>query len=88
MTIEWTAYERPKRLASSTHLSTMEIDGTLTFDAVPGGTRMRWSWELKMRGLFKLIAPIIVRMGQHQEKTIWTNLKHLLEAQPALERHF
>lgn len=88
MTIEWTAYERPKRLASSTHLSTMEIDGTLTFDAVPGGTRMRWSWELKMRGLFKLIAPIIVRMGQHQEKTVWMNLKHLLEAQPALERHF
>ena len=30
------------------------------------------------------MAPIIVRMGQHQEKTIWTNLKHLLEEQPAL----
>ena len=88
MTIEWTAYERPKRLASSTHLSAMEIDGTLTFDAVPGGTRMRWSWELETRGLFKLMAPIVARMGRRQEKTIWTNLKHLLEEQPILGEHF
>ena len=84
MTIEWTAYERPTRLASITHAPSMEIDGALSFDAVPEGTRMRWTWELEPSGLLKLMAPIIVRMGQHQEKTIWTNLKHLLEEQPAL----
>ena len=77
MTIEWTAYERPRRLASSTRMSTMKIHGALTFDAVPEGTRMHWSWELETRGRFKLIAPIIVRMGRRQEMTVWTNLKHL-----------
>lgn len=79
MTIELTAYERPTRLASSTHLSTMEIVGTLTFDPVPQGTRLRWSWALGLRGAMKLMTPIIVRIGQRQERTIWTNLKHLLE---------
>jgi hypothetical protein len=37
MTTEFTGYERPRRLASTTRLSTMEIRGTLTFDPVPGG---------------------------------------------------
>ena len=87
MTIEWTAYERPRRLASSTRMSTMKIHGALTFDAVPEGTRMHWSWELGTRGRFKLIAPIIARMGRRQERTVWTNLKHLLEEQAALEKH-
>jgi hypothetical protein len=84
LTVEWTVYERPRRLASTTHTSTMEIEGALSFDAVPEGTRMRWTWELQTSGLLKLMAPLIVRMGQRQEKMIWTNLKDLLEEQPAL----
>jgi hypothetical protein len=81
MVIEWTTYERPGRLGSSTHLSTMDIAGTLTFDPVPDGTRMQWSWELKPRGFIRLITPLIALMGERQEKAIWTNLKHLLEEQ-------
>lgn len=41
MTIEFTAFERPRRLASRTHLSNMDIEGNLSFDPVAGGTRMR-----------------------------------------------
>jgi hypothetical protein len=36
-TIEWTAYERPRRLASLTRLSGMDIRGDLRFDPVAGG---------------------------------------------------
>ena len=35
MTTEFTVYERPRRLALTTHLSAMEIHGSLTFDPVP-----------------------------------------------------
>lgn len=81
MTIEVTAYERPRRLASSTQLSTMDIHGTLVFDPVPGGgTRMRWLWNVEPRGTSKLMRPVIARMGQRQEQTIWANLKRFLEA--------
>jgi hypothetical protein len=81
MVIEITAYERPRRLASSTHLSAMDIHETLNFDPVPEGTRMRWSWELEPRSVFKLMAPISARIGKRQEATIWGNLKQFLEEQ-------
>jgi hypothetical protein len=79
MTIECTGYDRPRRLASTTRLATMEIRGTLTFDPVPEGTRMRWSWQIQPRGLLKLLAPVVTRIGKRQEQTIWTNLKRYLE---------
>ncbi len=42
---------------------------------------MRWSWDVEPRGVFKLMTPLIARMGRRQEETIWTGLKHYLEAQ-------
>jgi Polyketide cyclase / dehydrase and lipid transport len=80
MTVEFTEYERPRRLALTAHLSPMEIRGGLTFEPVPEGTRMRWQWNLEPRGLLKVISPLIVRMGRRQEQSIWSNLKELLEA--------
>jgi hypothetical protein len=61
----------------------MEIRGGLTFDPVPEGTRMRWSWMVAPRGAFKLLTPLVARTGRVQEQAIWANLKRLLEAQPA-----
>jgi hypothetical protein len=81
MVIELTAYDRPRRLASSTHMSAMEIEGTLTFDPVASGTRMRWSWDLAPRGWFKLISPLIAGIGRRQEASIWAGLKRVLEEQ-------
>ena len=83
MTIECTEYDRPRRLTSATHLSTMEIQGTLTFEPVPEGTRMRWSWDVTPRGPLRLLAPLVARIGDRQERTIWTGLKRYLEARPA-----
>lgn len=82
MTIENTGYERPRLLASTTRLSTMDIDGVLLFDPVDGKTRMRWQWDLKPRGVLRLLSPVIARMGRRQEQTIWASLKRHLEAQP------
>jgi deazaflavin-dependent oxidoreductase (nitroreductase family) len=79
MTIEFTAFERPRRLASSTRMATMDIDGALIFDPVPGGTRMRWTWNLRPRGLLRLLGPLVARMGRRQEEAIWTGLKRYLE---------
>jgi hypothetical protein len=66
-------------LASSTHLSSMDVRGTLTFDTVSEGTRMRWQWDVEPRGVLRLMTPLIARMGRHQEETIWAGLKRLLE---------
>ncbi len=87
MSVEFTAYDRPRRLTSVSKLSNMEIEGTLTFDPVPEGTRMRWSWDLAPRGILRLATPVIGLIGRREERTIWTSLKHLLEQDAPLERH-
>jgi hypothetical protein len=82
-TTENTGYDRPRRLASTTRLATMDIRGALTFDPVPGGTRMRWSWDMVPRGLLKLMSPLTARVGARQVRAISTGLKRLLEAKEA-----
>lgn len=84
---EVVAYERPHQLGGAGRtvlrllraVPTMDIQGTLTFDPVPGGTRMRWSWQMAPCGVFKLATPLVARVGQRQETRIWTSLKQLLE---------
>ena len=80
MVVEFTGYERPSRLASATRLSMMETDGALTFEPVPGGTRMRWSWDVRPCGAMKLMAPFVAVLGRRQEREIWGRLKRLLES--------
>jgi hypothetical protein len=70
MVIEFTTFERPRRLASHTHMSSMDIRGTLTFEPVPEGTVMHWLWEVEPRGILRLMTPMITRMGRRQEQTI------------------
>jgi uncharacterized protein YndB with AHSA1/START domain len=79
MVIEYTGYERPRRLASTTHMAAMDIQYTLTFEPVPAGTRTRWSGDLEPHGILKVITPLVARMGRRQERRIWTGLKGLLE---------
>jgi Polyketide cyclase / dehydrase and lipid transport len=84
MTIDYTAYERPRQLGSSIHMAAADILGTLRFDPVPDGTRMSWSWEMRLRGLYRLLTPIIVGAGRRQEQANWAGLKRFLEGQQSL----
>ena len=81
MTVEFTAYERPWRVGSLTSSAMMETEGALTFESIPGGTRMRWSWNVRPRGLLRLMSPIVGAVGRRQERRIWGRLKRLLEAE-------
>lgn len=79
MTIEFTDFDRPRRLSSRTTTTRADVTGTLVFEPFPGGTRMRWSWQIDVKGPRKLLAPVLVALARRQEKTIWTNLKRHLE---------
>lgn len=83
MTIEFTGYERPRRLLSTTRMASMDLRGGLRFDPVAGGTLLSWEWELRPRGLLGLARPMVARMGRRQEQRIWTELKRLLEGTAA-----
>ncbi|MBI4953982.1 MAG: SRPBCC family protein [Myxococcales bacterium] len=85
MTIEYTEFDRPSRLSSRTLMASAETEGTLTFEPLGEATRMRWRWDVKPRGLLKLMTPLVGWMGRRQEKAIWGGLKRRLEGEASAE---
>lgn len=81
MVYEITAYQHPQRLAMRTIKAAVDVQSTETFEAVPGGTLVRWMWEMEPRGVFKLLAPLVSRIMGQRLDTVLTNIKRLLEAQ-------
>jgi hypothetical protein len=62
-------------------LPIMRVQGTETFDSIAAGTRVWWSLQLEPCGVFKLMAPQLVReLGQRLD-TAFATLKRLLETQ-------
>ena len=83
MMIECTGYDRPTRFATTTTIQQADIRYTLTFEPAAAGTRMRWSGQVRPKGVFRLLGPVITWMGIRQEQRIWTSLKKHLEAAAA-----
>ena len=79
MTIEFTGFDRPRRIDETTHMASMELSGKLDFDPMPGGTLMSWYWLVQPRGALRALSPVVGWIGRRQERRIWTSLKQLLE---------
>ena len=86
MLIEVTDYERPRLLASSTTMKQADIDYTLTFEPVGRRTCMRWSGQVRPKGVFRLLGPLVTWMGGRQEQRTWASLKDYLERMPEAGR--
>ncbi|MGA7670078.1 MAG: SRPBCC family protein [Nitrolancea sp.] len=77
---EIVAYDRPHHFEMLTSIRAMTIRGRLDFEAIANGTRMRWSWQITPHGLYRLMKPLTGRIGNRQERRIWTGLKRLMES--------
>lgn len=84
MTIEFTDFQRAQRLSSITEMTSMCIDGTLTFEPTPRGTRLAWAWDIHPVGALALARPAIIWLGRRQERRIWQALKRYLEEDDAV----
>ena len=82
MLIECTGYDRPTRFASTTTMAQADFSYLLTFEPAAAGTRMRWSGQVRPKGAFRLLGPVITWLGMRQEQRIWASLKLHLEAAP------
>jgi uncharacterized protein YndB with AHSA1/START domain len=85
MDIEYTRFDRPRQIASTTRMSTADFTGTLTFTPAAAGTRLRWAWEARPKGVLRLLAPVLLRIGARQERRMWTTLRDHLEAATPVE---
>jgi len=81
MQVEYTAFDRPHLLGSTSRMAAADFSGTLTFTPTPAGTRLRWSWQARPKGAVRLLAPVFAPIGARQERRMWTALRDQLEAE-------
>ena len=79
MITEYTAYERPRRLASRSTMSGAVAEGEVRCDPIPGGTRFSWDWQISVSGAGRFAGPLIGFIGRRRERQIWAGLKRMLE---------
>lgn len=82
MLIKYTRYDRPTLLASTITMALADFSYQLTFEPAAAGTRMRWSGQVRPKGVFRLLGTVITWLGKRQERRIWASMKQHLEAAP------
>jgi hypothetical protein len=73
-------YDRPHRLHNLVRSRYMRVDGTLTFEEVEGGTRLRWDWDMGLIGPMRILSPILALTGPAWERRNWVGLKEYMES--------
>ena len=80
MTLEVLEYDRPHRLHNVVRSSYMQVDGTLTFEEVEDGTRLRWDWDMRLVGRMRMLFPVLALIGPAWERRNWLGLKQYMES--------
>ena len=78
--IEFTEFDRPKRVHVHVVEGPYPVDGTWTFEAADGGTRLRFVAEGELKGLMRLLKPVATRLVGRQFAGYHENLRRNLEA--------
>ena len=73
-------HDRPHRLHHVISSSYMHVDGTLAFDEVDGGTRLRWDWDMSLVGPMRALSPVLSLVGPGWERRNWLDLKQYVES--------
>ena len=73
-------YDRPRRLHNLVRSSYLRVDGVLTFEEVPGGTRLTWTWDTTLVGPMRILSPVLAAVGPAWERRNWIGLKNFLES--------
>ena len=79
---EVTEYRPPEMYGFRVVKGPVPFEGAYTFERVPEGTRVVMTARAEMRGLSRLMTPIIVRSGRSQYQRDFGTLKALLESRP------
>lgn len=82
MTMEVVEYDRPHRLRTVVRSSYMQVDGTVTFEEVDGGTQLSWDWDMGLVGAMRVLTPVLAVVGPRWERRNWVGLKEYMESDP------
>ena len=79
MLVEFTTFERPRRLGSNATFAGVTTSGELTFAPRGDATLLSWTWDVTICGALRLLAPLVLWMGRREERRVWEGLKRRLE---------
>jgi uncharacterized protein YndB with AHSA1/START domain len=79
-TWEVTEYEENRKKAVKSISGPIPFEAASVFESVEGGTKLTFTIEAEAGGIFRVITPVIIRMGKKQTENSFANLKELLEA--------
>jgi hypothetical protein len=80
-----TGYDRPRRLRTTTSARGLEIASDMAFAALPDGTRVRWTCDVRPHGALRLLGPLLRIVAGRQTAAVWEALRTTLERAPAPE---
>lgn len=78
--VEFTEFSRPERLHVHIVEGPYPVDGTWSFEASDGGTRVQFAAEGQLRGAMKLMEPVAARMLARQFAGYHRRLRDRVEA--------
>jgi uncharacterized membrane protein len=76
---ETIAYEPNRSAAWKAVSGPLPLTFSRAFEDVEGGTRITMRYEMEMRALLRLAAPLLARMGRRQLEGDYPRLKQILE---------
>ena len=79
-TWEITEYEPHTRYSFKSTSGPIRFQGSDTFEAFEGGTKLTFAVEAVMGGFFRMAEPLLVRMATRQFESDLANLKDLMES--------
>jgi uncharacterized protein YndB with AHSA1/START domain len=77
--VEFTEFDRPNRVHTHIVEGPQPIDGTWTFEAADGGTRVYFLAEGELRGAMRFAGPLVAPMLRRQFAAYHANLRRYLE---------
>ena len=77
-----TVVQRPQFISWTIASSRATAAGTLRFEPVAAGTRLRWCWTVRPRGVWRLVAAVLMGAGERRQERMWAAFKTEVEAMP------
>lgn len=79
MSVEFTAFDPPNRLASRTSSMMMATTGEVTCTSDGDGTVLAWDWQYQLHGAVRVGGPVFSLVAGRWERRNWLRLRGLLE---------
>lgn len=74
LTVEYTAYDPPRHLASRSVMGGTVVVGDIRLEPTAAGTHFSWDWDVQLPWPARLAAPLVGLIGRRQEQRIWAGL--------------